>query len=286
MRQLKIIHSITVREERSLDKYMREIDKFDLLTSAEEVLVVQKIKQGDEKALMLLVKANLRFVVSVAKQHQRENLLLGDLINEGNLGLIKAAKRFDETRGFKFISYAVWWIRQAILAAIAEHSRTIRLPINELDAMNKIKWAYAKLEQSLQRDPTPQELAELVETTLHRLYGSIRRTQKTLSLHSSLSYENTTDTMLDSIDNGDTPPDQAIMDEYLYRELDAILLNLSERERIIIFQIFGLKNTSALPLENIAQQMDLSLGTIRRIRNTALIKLKRVAKESDLRHYA
>src|SRR6187402_3317801 len=211
MRQLKITQSITNRESQSLDKYLHEIGKVDLITAEEEVVLAQKIREGDQAALERLTKTNLRFVVSVAKQYQNQGLTLGDLINEGNLGLIKAAKRFDETKGFKFISYAVWWIRQSILQAIAEQSRMVRLPLNQIGAMNKVRKAFSKLEQEYQREPSAEEISEVIELSSNQVSDALRSGTKPVSVDAPFDNNEDNNTLLDVLENADFPSTDSML---------------------------------------------------------------------------
>src|SRR5205814_831794 len=240
MRQLKITKSITNRESQSLEKYLQEIGKVDLLTAEEEVDLAKKIKQGDERALEKLTKANLRFVVSVAKQYQNQGLSLSDLINEGNLGLIKAGQRFDETRGFKFISYAVWWIRQSILQALAEQSRIVRLPLNQVGSLNKISKAYSKLEQEFEREPSDEELAKILEIPTEKITDTMRVSGKHVSMDAPF-VQGEDNSLIDVLENTDSPrADTHLMNESLQREIDRSLSTLTEREREVIKLFFGI----------------------------------------------
>jgi RNA polymerase primary sigma factor len=234
MRQLKITKSITNRESASLDKYLQEIGREELITAEEEVQLAKKIRDGDQRALEKLTRANLRFVVSVAKQYQNQGLSLPDLINEGNLGLIKAARRFDETRGFKFISYAVWWIRQSILQALAEQSRIVRLPLNQVGSLNKINKAYSKLEQEFEREPTAEELAELLDLPQDKITDTMKVSGRHVSMDAPLA-SGEESTLMDVIVNGDSPrADAALINESLSKEIDRALSTLTERERDVV----------------------------------------------------
>src|SRR5216110_3300076 len=240
MRQLKITKSITNRESQSLEKYLQEIGKVDLITPEEEVKLARLIKQGDQKALDRLTKANLRFVVSVAKQYQNQGLSLPDLINEGNLGLIKAAQRFDETRGFKFISYAVWWIRQSILQALAEQSRIVRLPLNQVGSLNKINKAFSKLEQEFEREPSAEELSEILDLPIDKVADTMRVSGKHVSMDAPF-VQGEDNSLLDVLENSDSPrADSLLMNESLQKEIDRSLSTLTEREREVIRLFFGI----------------------------------------------
>ena len=254
MRQLKITQSITNRESQSLDKYLSEIAKVDLITAQEEVILAQKIREGDQAALERLTKTNLRFVVSVAKQYQNQGLTLGDLINEGNLGLIKAAKRFDETKGFKFISYAVWWIRQSILSAVADQSRIVRLPLNQVGSLSKIRKSSSKLEQQFERVPTPEELAEDLETTVEKISDSLANAGRHLSFDAPfvVGEENT---LLDVMQSTDAGTDSMLIIDSLSQEIKRSIGILAERERQVIVLFFGLGSSTAHSLEVVSGVM-------------------------------
>ncbi|SUJ28666.1 RNA polymerase sigma factor rpoD [Sphingobacterium spiritivorum] len=254
MRQLKITQSITNRESQSLDKYLHEIGKVDLITAEEEVILAQRIREGDQVALEKLTKTNLRFVVSVAKQYQNQGLTLGDLINEGNLGLIKAAKRFDETKGFKFISYAVWWIRQSILQAIAEQSRIVRLPLNQVGSLSKISKAFSKLEQEYEREPSPEELADILETTVDKVSDTLSNSGRHVSMDAPF-VQGEENTLLDVLENHDPDTDSSLIDESLSEEIKRSLATLTEREREIIVLFFGLGSNHQLSLEEIGEKI-------------------------------
>ncbi|RYE17551.1 MAG: RNA polymerase sigma factor RpoD/SigA, partial [Sphingobacteriaceae bacterium] len=257
MRQLKITQSITNRESQSLDKYLHEIGKVDLITAEEEVILAQKIREGDQAALERLTKTNLRFVVSVAKQYQNQGLTLGDLINEGNLGLIKAAKRFDETKGFKFISYAVWWIRQSILQAIAEQSRIVRLPLNQVGSLSKISKAFSKLEQEYEREPSPEELADTLETTVDKISDTLSNSGRHVSMDAPF-VNGEENTLLDVLGNKEPNTDSNLIDESLSEEIRRSLSSLTEREREILLLFFGLGGTSPYSLEEIGEKFNLT----------------------------
>ena len=285
MRQLKITQSITNRESQSLDKYLHEIGKVDLITAEEEVILAQKIREGDQAALERLTKTNLRFVVSVAKQYQNQGLTLGDLINEGNLGLIKAAKRFDETKGFKFISYAVWWIRQSILQAIAEQSRIVRLPLNQVGSLSKISKAFSKLEQEFEREPSPEELAILLETTVDKISDTMSNSGRHVSMDAPF-VQGEENTLLDVLENRDTPQtDSMLINESLSEEIKRSLATLTEREREIIVLIFGLGTNHALSLEEIGEKFNLTRERVRQIKDKALQRLRHTSRSKILKSY-
>ena len=265
MRQLKITKQVTNRETASLDKYLQEIGKVELITAEEEVQLAKKIKDGDEIALERLTKANLRFVVSVAKQYQNQGLSLPDLINEGNLGLIKAAQRFDETRGFKFISYAVWWIRQSILQALAEQSRIVRLPLNKIGSINKINKAYAKLEQENERDPSADEIASVLDMSLNDVRESQRNAGRHVSMDAPL-LEGEDSNLYDVIMSGESPsPEQSLMNSSLRTEIERSLTTLTDREADVIKLYFGLDGTHPMTLEEIGEKFDLTRERVRQI---------------------
>jgi RNA polymerase primary sigma factor len=284
MRQLKITQSITNRESQSLDKYLSEIAKVDLITAQEEVILAQKIREGDQAALERLTKTNLRFVVSVAKQYQNQGLTLGDLINEGNLGLIKAAGRFDETKGFKFISYAVWWIRQSILSAVAEQSRIVRLPLNQVGSLNKIRNSASKLEQEFERAPTPEELAEALETTPEKIADAMQNSGRHVSMDAPFvaGEENT---LLDVLQNGDPGTDNDMMIDSLSQEIRRSLGILAERERTVLELFFGLNSVAAHSLEEIGEKYDLTRERVRQIKDKALLRLRQNSKSKLLQSY-
>lgn len=284
MRQLKITKSITSRDSASLDKYLQEIGREALLTVDEEVELSQRIRKGDQAALDRLVRSNLRFVVSVAKQYQNQGLALPDLINEGNVGLIKAAEKFDETRGFKFISYAVWWIRQTILQALAEQSRIVRLPLNQVSAVNKINKAITKFEQEHERKPSPEELAELVDEMPEKIKDSMRASGRHVSVDAPF-VEGEENSLLDVMVNTDSPnADKGLIGDSLSTEIDRALSILSERERDIIVMSFGI-NTPEYTLEEIGDKFDLTRERVRQIREKAIKKLKISCRHSLLRTY-
>jgi RNA polymerase primary sigma factor len=285
MRQLKITKSITNRETASLDKYLQDIGKEDLITADEEVQLAQKVKQGDHLALEKLVKANLRFVVSVAKQYQNQGLSLPDLINEGNLGLIKAAKRFDETRGFKFISYAVWWIRQSILQALAEQSRIIRLPLNQVGSLNKIKKATSKLEQEFERAPSSEEIAESLEIPNYKIAAAKKITTRYISMDAPLNQDDET-RFLDVFVNDDSPhTDDMLMRESLAREIQRSLATLTKKERDVINLYYGIGLPHGLTLEEIGAKFDLTRERVRQIKEKAIRRLKHTSRSKLLKAY-
>jgi RNA polymerase primary sigma factor len=285
MRQLKISKQITNRESQSLDKYLQEIGKVDLLTADEEVVLAKRIREGDQLALEKLTKANLRFVVSVAKQYQNQGLSLGDLINEGNLGLIKAAQRFDETRGFKFISYAVWWIRQSILQALAEQSRIVRLPLNRVGSLNKISKTFSELEQKFEREPSPEELAEVLEVTA----GEIVDTMKISGRHVSMDapfVQGEENSLLDVLENdGDEKPDDGLLTESLRKEVQRALSTLTSREADVITLYFGLNGEHALTLEEIGEKFNLTRERVRQIKEKAIRRLRHTSRSKTLKPY-
>ncbi|MCR4813078.1 MAG: RNA polymerase sigma factor RpoD/SigA [Bacteroidales bacterium] len=285
MRQLKITHSITNRDIKSLDKYLQDICSEELLTPEEEVQLAQRIKNGDQAALDKLTRANLRFVVSVAKQYQNQGLSLPDLINEGNVGLIKAAKRFDETRGFKFISYAVWWIRQSILQAIAENSRIVRLPANQLGALNKLKKEMSKLEQELERPPSEEELAERVDLPEDKIKNILGISGRHISIDAPLVADEDTN-FVDVLPNEDTPPtDDALMKESLSLEIERSLATLTEYEREVIKMYFGIGMPHPLSLDEIAMKFNLTRERVRQIKEKGLKRLKNSSKSKHLMAY-
>jgi len=284
MRQLKITQSITNRESQSLDKYLHELGKVDLITAEEEVILAQKIREGDQAALERLTKTNLRFVVSVAKQYQNQGLTLGDLINEGNLGLIKAAKRFDETKGFKFISYAVWWIRQSILQAIAEQSRIVRLPLNQVGSLSKISKAFSRLEQEFEREPSPEELAENLETTVEKISDTLSNSGRHVSMDAPF-VQGEENTLLDVLENSDPNTDSNLINESLSEEIKRSLSTLTEREREIIVLFFGLSTNHPLSLEEIGEKFNLTRERVRQIKDKALQRLRHTSRSKILKSY-
>jgi len=285
MRQLKITKSITNRESASLDKYLQEIGREELITAEEEVQLAKKIRDGDQRSLEKLTRANLRFVVSVAKQYQNQGLSLPDLINEGNLGLIKAARRFDETRGFKFISYAVWWIRQSILQALAEQSRIVRLPLNQVGSLNKINKAYSKLEQEFEREPTPEELANLLDLPQDKITDTMKVSGRHVSMDAPLA-SGEESTLMDVIANGDSPrADAALINESLSREIDRALSTLTERERDVVKLFFGIGINHGLTLEEIGAKFDLTRERVRQIKEKAVRRLRHSSRSKLLQQY-
>ncbi len=285
MRQLKISKSITNRESASLDKYLQEIGREDLITVEEEVELAQAIKRGDRKALEKLTRANLRFVVSVAKQYQNQGLSLPDLINEGNLGLIKAAEKFDETRGFKFISYAVWWIRQSILQALAEQSRIVRLPLNQVGTLNKITKALQKFEQEHERKPSSTELARELDIAEDKISDTMKVAGRHISMDAPF-VEGEDNSLLDVMPNEDSPnADSTLMDESLAKEIDNVLSSLSEREAEIIKLFFGIGDNQEMTLEEIGDQFGLTRERVRQIKEKAIRKLRVSDKCLTLKPY-
>ena len=285
MRQLKISKQITNRESQSLDKYLQEIGKVDLLTPDEEVDLAQRIRAGDQIALERLTKANLRFVVSVAKQYQNQGLSLGDLINEGNLGLIKAAKRFDETRGFKFISYAVWWIRQSILQALAEQSRIVRLPLNRVGSLNKISKSFSALEQKFEREPSPEELAENLELTTTEVTDTMRISGRHVSVDAPF-VQGEENSLLDVLKNDDeSKPDDGLMDDSLRREVQRALSTLTQREADVVCFYFGLDGAQALTFEEIGEKFNLTRERVRQIKEKAIRRLRHTSRSKALIPY-
>ncbi|MEK6572529.1 MAG: sigma-70 family RNA polymerase sigma factor [Bacteroidota bacterium] len=282
---VKISKQYTNRESQSLDKYLQEIGKVELLTPDEEVDLARKIRKGDQKSLEKLTKANLRFVVSVAKQYQNQGLSLGDLINEGNLGLIKAAKRFDETRGFKFISYAVWWIRQSILQALAEQSRIVRLPLNRVGALNKIGKAFSTLEQEFEREPSASELAEELDMSLFEVADTLKISGRHLSMDAPFA-QGEDNRLLDVIQDERTPlPDNELMRESLSREVERALSTLSDREAEVIRLYFGLGREHSLTLEEIGERFSLTRERVRQIKEKAIRRLRHASRSKALRSY-
>ncbi|MCX6136085.1 MAG: sigma-70 family RNA polymerase sigma factor [Ignavibacteriales bacterium] len=282
---VKITKQYTNRESQSLDKYLQEIGKVDLLSPNQEIELAQKIKKGDQKALEKLTKANLRFVVSVAKQYQNQGLSLGDLINEGNLGLIKAAKRCDETRGFKFIAYAVWWIRQSILQALAEQSRIVRLPLNRVGALNKIGKAFSTLEQEFEREPSASELAEELDMSLFEVADTLKISGRHLSMDAPFA-QGEDNRLLDVIQDERQPaPDSILMDESLREEVQRALATLSEREAEVIRLYFGLQREHSLTLEEIGEKFNLTRERVRQIKEKAIRRLRHASRSKALRSY-
>ena len=285
MRQLKITKQVTNRETPSLDKYLQEISKVPLLKPEEEVELAIRIKKGDQAALEKLTSANLRFVVSVSKQYQNQGLSLNDLINEGNLGLIKAAQRFDETRGFKFISYAVWWIRQSILQALAEQARIVRLPLNKIGYINKINKAFSKLEQDFEREPSPKEIADMLEISVKDVIESMRNSGRHVSMDAPIP--NSEDgTMMDFMQGEDEhTPETKLMSESLNREVERALSTLTPREADIIRLYFGLTDRPGMTLEEIGTEFELTRERVRQIKEKAIRRLKHTSRSKILRSY-
>jgi len=282
---MKITKQFTKRESQSLDKYFNEIGKVTLLTPEQEVELALKIKEGDAEALEKLTKANLRFVVSVAKQYQNQGLSLGDLINEGNLGLIKAARRFDETRGFKFISYAVWWIRQSIMQALAEQSRIVRLPLNRVGALNKIGKAYSTLEQEYEREPSPEELADELHMDVDDVSEAMTLSAKHLSMDAPFA-SNEENRLLDVLENEDLPsPDTTLMSESLKEEVGRALSKLAEREAEVIRLYFGFETDEPLTLEEIGERFNLTRERVRQIKEKAIRRLRNTTRSKELKKY-
>ena len=285
MRQLKITKQVTNRETASLDKYLQEIGKVDLITAEEEVELARRIKQGDEDALEKLTKANLRFVVSVSKQYQNQGLNLPDLINEGNMGLIKAAQRFDETRGFKFISYAVWWIRQSILQALAEQSRIVRLPLNKIGSINKINKAIARLEQENEREPDAKEIAGELEITVTEVKESMRNAGRHVSMDAPL-IQDEDNTMYDVLKSEESvTPETGLLYESLRKEIDRAISTLTQREADVIKLYFGLNESHPMTLEEIGEQFDLTRERVRQIKEKAIRRLKHTSRSKILKSY-
>ena len=285
MRQLKITKQVTNRETASLDKYLQEIGKVDLITAEEEVELAQRIREGDQIALEKLTKANLRFVVSVAKQYQNQGLSLPDLINEGNLGLIKAAQRFDETRGFKFISYAVWWIRQSILQALAEQSRIVRLPLNKTGSINKINKAYASIEQEEERAPSANEIATFLDMSESDVKESQRNSGRHVSMDAPL-VEGEDSNLYDVLRSGESPnPDRELLNASLSIEIERALETLTPREADVIRLYFGLESKQSLTLEEIGERFDLTRERVRQIKEKAIRRLKHASRSKILKTY-
>lgn len=286
MRQLKITKQVTNRETASLDKYLQEIGKVDLITADEEVELAQRIKAGDQRALEKLTKANLRFVVSVAKQYQNQGLTLPDLINEGNLGLIKAAQRFDETRGFKFISYAVWWIRQSILQSLAEQSRIVRLPLNKVGLTNRISKAYQQLEQEFEREPTPEELANLLEIGIEEVTATMSVGFRHVSMDTPLA-DGEDGTLLDLMENpnAERTDEKLVHYESLKMEIERSLRTLTERQKDVLCYFFGIGVDHPLSLEDIGERFHLTRERVRQIKDKAITKLRSTNRSKHLKFY-
>lgn len=285
MRQLKISKQITNRESQSLDKYLQEIGKVDLLTPDEEVTLAKRIREGDQMALEKLTKANLRFVVSVAKQYQNQGLSLGDLINEGNLGLIKAAQRFDETRGFKFISYAVWWIRQSILQALAEQSRIVRLPLNRVGSLNKISKTFSELEQKYEREPSPDELAEVLEVSTSEVVDTMKISGRHVSMDAPF-VQGEENSLLDVLENDmEETPDSGLINDSLRKEVQRALSTLTTREADVISLYFGLNGEHSMTLEEIGEKFNLTRERVRQIKEKAIRRLRHTSRSKALKPY-
>lgn len=285
MRQLKISKQITNRESQSLDKYLQEIGKVDLLTPDEEVDLAKRIRDGDQYALEKLTKANLRFVVSVAKQYQNQGLSLGDLINEGNLGLIKAAQRFDETRGFKFISYAVWWIRQSILQALAEQSRIVRLPLNRVGSLNKISKTFSELEQKYEREPSPDELAEVLDVSTSEVVDTLKISGRHVSMDAPF-VQGEENSLLDVLaGDDDETPDMGLVNESLRKEVQRALHTLTQREADVVTLYFGLNGEHAMTLEEIGEKFNLTRERVRQIKEKAIRRLRHTSRSKALKPY-
>jgi RNA polymerase primary sigma factor len=285
MRQLKISKQITNRESQSLDKYLQEIGKVDLISAEQEVTLARRIKEGDQVALERMVKANLRFVVSVAKQYQNQGLTLGDLINEGNLGLIKAAQRFDETRGFKFISYAVWWIRQSILQALAEQSRIVRLPLNRVGSLNKISKTFSELEQKFEREPTAEELAEVLQVTAAEILDTMKISGRAISVDAPF-VQGEENSLLDVLENdGEEKPDVGLLIDSLRLEVQRALGTLTQREADVVSFYFGLNGKQALTLEEIGERFGLTRERVRQIKEKAIRRLRHTSRSKALKPY-
>jgi RNA polymerase primary sigma factor len=285
MRQLKITQSITNRESASLEKYLHDISKEQMVTPQEEVELAQKIRNGDADALNRLTRANLRFVVSVAKQYQNQGLGLPDLINEGNLGLIKAAQRFDETKGFKFISYAVWWIRQSILQSIAEQSRLVRLPLNQIGTLNKVRKSFSKLEQDFQREPSAEELAQLLNFSTNHITDVMRVSARPVSIDAPLDSSDDSSTLLDILENDSINTDTSMIQESMTEDINRYLSVLSPKEIQIVKMFFGIGHTHNMSLDEISLKVQLTRERVRQIKEGALRKLKSNRSNKFLKSY-
>jgi RNA polymerase primary sigma factor len=287
MRQLKIAKQVTNRETDSLNKYLQDIGKVDLITADEEVELARRIRQGDRVALERLTKANLRFVVSVSKQYQNQGLALPDLINEGNVGLIKAAERFDETRGFKFISYAVWWIRQSILQALAEQARIVRLPLNKIGNINKINRAYSELEQKFERPPSADELAEFLNCSTEEVKQSLSQNGRHVSMDAPLVEGDESSSSMYDVMSGDSlpSPDSNLVLESLRRDIKSSLTTLTQRESDVISMFYGLEGKAPMSLEEIGDRFDLTRERVRQIKEKAIRRLKHTTKNKTLKSY-
>jgi RNA polymerase primary sigma factor len=285
MRQLKITKQVTNRDTPSLDKYLQEIGKVELITPEDEVMLARRIKSGDKEALAKLVKANLRFVVSVAKQYQNQGMSLPDLINEGNLGLMKAAQRFDETRGFKFISYAVWWIRQAILQALAEQARIVRLPVNKIGSINRINRAFSRLEQEYEREPSSQEIADMLEMAPDEVKDALKTNGRTVSMDAPISSEED-NTMYDVLQSNDAPsPDKNLINESLAYEIERALSTLSPREAKVLKLYFGITMKHPFTLEEIGEELGLTRERVRQIKEKAIKRIQYTTRCRILKSY-
>lgn len=286
MRQLKIIKQVTNREDASLDKYLQEIGKENMISAEEEVELAVRIRNGDQAALEKLTRANLRFVISVSKQYQNQGLTLPDLINEGNLGLIKAASRFDETRGFKFISYAVWWIRQSILQALAEQSRIVRLPLNKIGTINKINRAYSELEQKFERPPSAEELGEFLDVSPEEVRKSLSNSVRHVSMDAPLSDSEDSSSMYDVLPNDDVNnPEQSLVKESLRKDIERSLSTLTMREGEVVRLFYGLNGKYPLTLEEIGEKFDLTRERVRQIKEKAIRRLKHTSRSKMLKSY-
>ena len=285
MRQLKITKQVTNRDTPSLDKYLQEIGKVELITPEDEVVLARRIKSDDREALAKLVKANLRFVVSVAKQYQNQGMSLPDLINEGNLGLMKAAQRFDETRGFKFISYAVWWIRQAILQALAEQARIVRLPVNKIGSINRINRAFSRLEQEYEREPSSQEIADMLEMAPDEVKEALKTNGRTVSMDAPISSEED-NTMYDVLQSNDAPsPDKNLINESLAYEIERALSTLSPREAKVLKLYFGITMKHPFTLEEIGEELGLTRERVRQIKEKAIKRIQYTTRCRILKSY-
>jgi RNA polymerase primary sigma factor len=286
MRQLKITKQVTNRESKSLNNYLQDVSKLDLITAEEEVELAQRIREGDQIALEKLTKANLRFVVSVAKQYQNQGLRLPDLINEGNVGLVKAAKRFDETRGFKFISYAVWWIRQSILQALAEHSRVVRLPLNKIGVINKINKTFSYLEQAYERPPSAAEIAKELDMPVSKVKTAMKNSGRSLSMDAPFQDGQNDSNLYDVLKSGESPsPDNNLMQDSLSVEIERALDTLTEREADVIRLNYGLGGQQPLTLQEIGETFDLSRERVRQIREKGIRRLRHESKSKILKKY-
>jgi RNA polymerase primary sigma factor len=286
MRQLKITNKITSRESLALDKYLNDIGKISLLSAEEEADLARRIRAGDEKALERLTEANLRFVVSVSKQYQNQGLTLSDLINEGNVGLMKAARRFDETKGFKFISYAVWWIRQSILQSIVDHSRIVRLPLNKVGSYNRVNEKFISFVQEFEREPSNEELGELLEMTPKEVANMLRSNTRHLSMDSPIGGEDSDATMLDVfVSDDDKMPDTELLDESMKEEVQQGLAILSEREKEVISAYYGLNEFKALTLEEIGEAFGLTRERVRQIKERAIRRLRKSYNSTEMKSY-